>query len=350
MDQSRERNAISHGFGLVIAVLLFHGSAVAQSGQLARCERHFYQGAPPAHDTGHEMSGGAQFVCKGFQSHTFFALSYNGIRRAPDWVAYRLGQDRLGPKACRTKSRMDWRTFFGMCRVSTSGKKRCSEVFFSDHDLQQRRIELLGPRAYSGTGFDRGHQAPAAAFGWHACGWFRTFTMANMSPQRPNLNRKSWKDLEDSTRYWAVTKGEVFVVTGPIYVKVAGQHPWLKHNKEHVPHLEHPGLETVKSKADIPTASYKVIVDARSEETIAFVIPNGSETLPWRKMAVKVSLVEKWTGLRFSIPEGRRDAGPNLEQWPEAPSRWVRRPCADGSGPTAPEEVKGADARKSCLR
>jgi endonuclease G len=43
-----------------------------------------------------------------------------------------------------------------------------------------------------------------------------TFFMSNMSPQAPSFNRGIWAKLEEKVRSWAVTYGEIFVVTGPV--------------------------------------------------------------------------------------------------------------------------------------
>ena len=332
---------------IALLVTLVGGGAYSEEAALKQCKEHFFESRAPVVSI-RQNSNSPEILCKEYEDDTFFALSYNPVRKAPDWVAYRLGVDDLGPRACRTKSRKDWARFFGMCR---DGNNKCTEVYYPDNDLKKRGLEdLLKSSSYRGTGFDRGHQAPAAAFAWHGCGWFRTYSMANMSPQRGSLNQNSWKHLEESVLFWSVTKGEVFVVTGPVYKNVSKKHPWLldNNNAKHKRHLEFPGLEMSDNQADIPTASYKVIVDRINSKAIAFVIPNGSEKLPWREMAVKISLVERLTDLMFSVPEDQRNSSPDLVHWQEATPGWRERPCEDGLKPIAPNTIKGKSGRELC--
>ena len=335
-----------------IGTLFLAQAALAHGDSIEACKEHFYLGVPPSFNAKHENREEARFVCKEYKGTSFYALSYNHERRAADWVAYRLGVDKLGPNTCRTKSRQAWQKFFGMCSKSKSGELNCRDVFFSDNDLEEQGLEnLLPSNPYSGTRFDRGHQAPAAAIAWHGCGWFLSFSTANISPQAKNLNRESWKELEEAARYWAVTKGVLFVVTGPIYLNIDRELPWFKgkDKSKRIDHLEHPGLEMVRNKADIPTASYKVFVEPNSAASIAFVIANGSEILPWREMAVDVSLVERLTNLEFSLPANQDERPSDLAEWPEPPpGGWMSRGCEDGSEPFATEEIKGKEGRAVC--
>lgn len=309
---------------------------------LEGCESHFPDGTlknAPAHAPGHEMAGKATLLCKDFGEASFFALAYNEERRASDWVAYRLSVEQLGPKACRTKSRKDWRVFhYGNPRT---------EKFFRDADLKGAGTDgLLSGSSYRGTRFDRGHQAPGAAFGWHACGWYRTFTMANMSPQRPNLNQKSWQKLEDAVRFWAVELGEIYVVTGPFYERFPAKSfaPFKDGGEGDFRHIETPGLAIERNGADIPTGSYKVVFAPASGErparALGFLLPNSSQLLPWTDFALPVEALEGLTKLSFGLPpevKGKSD----LEAWPLPDGKWVERPCADGSLPVAPAAVEG---------
>ena len=315
------------------------------------CREHFFEGIEPTYKEEHENKEVAVILCKKYRNYNFFALSYNNTRKAADWTAYRLSVENLGPNACRTKSRMHWKQFFGMCKKNI---KICTEVFYKDNDLINLNLdELLSGAAYSGTGFDRGHQAPAAAFAWNGCGWFHTFTMANISPQRKSLNRNSWKKLEKAVLYWAVSKGNLFVVTGPIYKAVHKIHPWLedkKNAKNHKEHLEYPGLEMIRNGADIPTASYKVIVDPEHNRAVAFLIPNGSTIVPWREMVVQVSLVEELTGLTFSVPSNQKNkTNLDLIHWPTVPKDWKQNSCEDQSTSIVPA-IGGKKGRENCLQ
>lgn len=107
---------------------------------------------------------------------------------------------------------------------------------------------------YRGSGFDRGHMAPAADMLTDQ-GMFESFFMTNMVPQvGPNMNRGIWADLEAMVRKWSVARGEVHVVTGPIF---EGQVAAIG-----------------TTQVWVPTSIYKVVLDPRTLESIAFIIPN----------------------------------------------------------------------------
>lgn len=71
---------------------------------------------------------------------------------------------------------------------------------------------------YTGTGYDRGHLAPAGAMKWSVEAMSESFFMTNMAPQVGNgFNRHIWKSLEQRMRRWACERGVLYVVTGPLY-------------------------------------------------------------------------------------------------------------------------------------
>jgi endonuclease G len=107
---------------------------------------------------------------------------------------------------------------------------------------------------YRGSGFDRGHMAPAADMLTEQ-GMYESFFMSNMVPQvGPNMNRGIWADLENMVRKWSVSRSFVLVTTGPIF---EGQ------------------ISTIgTSQVWVPTATYKIVLDPKTFESIAFIIPN----------------------------------------------------------------------------
>jgi len=59
---------------------------------------------------------------------------------------------------------------------------------------------------YEKSGYDQGHQFPAQDASCNVTDETECFYFTNMVPQRPNLNRITWKDLEVYTRKLAVTQ------------------------------------------------------------------------------------------------------------------------------------------------
>src|SRR5690606_30581000 len=70
---------------------------------------------------------------------------------------------------------------------------------------------------YVGSGFDRGHLAPAADMKVSHTAMSESFYLSNMSPQAPSFNRGGWKKLESLIRNWVLAEGQMFVVTGSIF-------------------------------------------------------------------------------------------------------------------------------------
>ncbi|WP_240922343.1 DNA/RNA non-specific endonuclease [Oleiagrimonas sp. C23AA] len=69
---------------------------------------------------------------------------------------------------------------------------------------------------YTNSGYDRGHMAPAADPGSPAAEK-ETFSMENVVPQTPTLNRGEWEKIEVHTRDMAKQYGSVYVVSGPMF-------------------------------------------------------------------------------------------------------------------------------------
>jgi len=68
-----------------------------------------------------------------------------------------------------------------------------------DRSLKSRAFRVFnGFRTsdYTNTGFDRGHLAPADTFSFSDSAYYDTYSLANVVPMKPSLNRQAWKYLE----------------------------------------------------------------------------------------------------------------------------------------------------------
>lgn len=73
------------------------------------------------------------------------------------------------------------------------------------------------PTQYAGTGYDKGHMAPAGDAS-SIKEMYETFLMTNMTPQKPTLNREAWRMLEEHTRQLlAKSKSDMYVLNIAIY-------------------------------------------------------------------------------------------------------------------------------------
>ena len=184
--------------------------------------------------------------------HTHYSLGYSEENEQALWVAYELTSDELVARYERTDN------------------------FREDPDVSTGSASLLD---YEGSGYDRGHLAPAADMSFSSTAMSESFYLSNMSPQVPGFNRGVWKRLEEQVRGWAEAKGAIYVITGSI---IGSNDPEIGAN----------GVE-------IPSQYYKVLLDEESQQTIGFVLKNESSSGELLSFAVPVDEVEKMTGLDF---------------------------------------------------
>lgn len=123
--------------------------------------------------------------------HMGYTLSYNNDFRVPNWVAYELLESD----------------------VITAYRSR--EDSFEPDPLVKGRQAY--DRDYVGSGYDRGHMAPAADMRWSSQTMKECFYLSNVCPQNHNLNSGAWNDLEKQVRYEARYYKSVWVVCGPMF-------------------------------------------------------------------------------------------------------------------------------------
>ena len=147
--------------------------------------------------------------------------------------------------------------------------------FFADARLPGAERAQLAD--YKGSGFDRGHMAPAANMPT-AQAMAQSFSLANMVPQAPVNNQRSWAGIEKATRQYVMrAKGDVYVITGPVY----GSQP-----------------ETVgPGKVWVPKYLYKLVYDATSERAWAHWIENNNQARAGKPISYE-ELVRR-TGIEF---------------------------------------------------
>ena len=188
--------------------------------------------------------------------HTGYTLSYNEEAEQPSWVAYELTRDEAFGDAAEREDN------FREDRAVRTGSATLDD--------------------YRGSGYDRGHMAPAADFKWSEEAMSDTFYLSNMSPQDGGLNRGLWADLEAIVRQMAVDNGKVYVVTGPV--------------------LTDGPFETIgESKVIVPHQYYKVVLDYTDPDikAIGFVLPNEKCEEDIEYYVRSVDEVEELTGLDF---------------------------------------------------
>ena len=192
-------------------------------------------------------------------SHTGYSLLFNDKHKQASWVAYELTSEETNKLFDRT------------------------DKFLTDPLIKSGTATDAD---YAGSGYDRGHLAPASDMGWSSATMAESFYYSNMSPQIPGFNRGIWKKLEELVRTWAIENDALYIVTGPILTF---------------------GLPTIgPDKVSIPRYFYKVILDYTEPglNGIGFILPNAGSSLPLQEFAVTIDSVEKLTGIDFypSLP------------------------------------------------
>ncbi|MDD2271128.1 MAG: DNA/RNA non-specific endonuclease [Desulfuromonadaceae bacterium] len=187
------------------------------------CPEHFANGQAPDL-INQKLSSKSKDIC-----YSAFALKHSGITRTPLYAAEHLSIDSLS---------------------HAKGLKR-SNKFYPDPNLfSSDRAEL---RHYARSGYDRGHVAPAGDMpspgSKQEC-----FTLANMIPQVPSVNRGVWEGVESSVRKLAKARGDLYIVTGPIY---SGN-----------------SIQRIGGAVMVPTQTFKAVYDPSRNEAGAYLVDN----------------------------------------------------------------------------
>lgn len=183
---------------------------------------------------------------------------------------------------------------------------RKHSTFLEDDAVPPKFRGLL--KDYFRSGYDRGHQVPAADAKWSQKAMDETFYLSNMCPQvGEGFNRDYWAHFEDFCRRLTVKYPSVRIVTGPLYLP----------RKDPVDNKWYVKYEMIGSPPSVavPTHFYKVIFaeDGRVGGNVAlgaFVLPNApiSNDKPITDFEVPVEAVERASGLEFAskLPPQRR--------------------------------------------
>ena len=204
--------------------------------------------------------------------HTYYSLSYSEQHEQAEWVFYEIKKEKILGIFSRT------------------------DDFRIDKKISTNSATLSD---YKGSGFDRGHLAPAHDFSFNKNAISESFYMSNMSPQDPSFNRGVWGNLEKLVRSWG-NNSSVYVVTGPI---LSSCNSYIGNNK-----------------VCVPEYYYKVIYDPSESKMIAFILPNikGNQDLDY--YVCTVDNLEKKTNIDFfpileNTLENRLESEIDKENW-----------------------------------
>lgn len=174
----------------------------------------------------------------------------------------------------------------------------CNKRRGNFHEEEQiAAMHRASPVDYDHSGYDKGHMAPAEDFALDPAEMSDSFSMANMAPQLPGLNRAEWEHLEETVRAWAFARGELTIFVGPV-----------------IP--DHPKTIGADHVA-VPSAFWKVIWDRNKSEALAFMMPQRAiakgDLKPWE---TTIADIEKAAGVELPVENIDPTAKPAL--WPSS--------------------------------
>lgn len=197
--------------------------------------------------------------CSGSQlelaDRTYFQLCYDASHKVASWVGYELKPEHLHGSASRPSH------------------------FRSDRELAHVSANDVD---YRGSGYSRGHLAPALDFAWSERAINATFLLSNAAPQLQSVNTSVWVRVENWVRQVAAESDAVYVFTGVLF----GDNP-----------------STIGAgQVAVPSHFFKVFlaVSGAEKRMYAAIVPNarlGGQ--PVSAFLTTVNAVENLTGLDF---------------------------------------------------
>lgn len=244
-------------FSVLIAVVLtwFTIDASAQTTQLPprpieECQHHVPFGLPTINNANLTL------ICR-----IGFILAHDNNARIAAWVSYSLNSTNL--LSCNERN----------------------DAFVADRSLRRGfRAEVSD---YYNSGYDMGHIANNADLAWNPVAARESFILSNIAPQLPNLNRGLWRQLEAATRSWAFNRQTIIIIySGPVYDNQTS-------------------LRIGRNGVVVPSAFYKILIDASTGETLAFLFPHRSRLTGLTNVQTTVMHIEEVTGFVFHTPDDK---------------------------------------------
>jgi endonuclease G len=216
--------------------------------EFSECRHFFVNGQLPVIQHKQELQ--LRAIC--FSS---FAVMHSGKSHTPLYAAEKLSKETL---------------------LAAKNNQRTNK-FFAETRLP--RIERAELEDYNGSGFDRGHMAPAGDMATQET-MAQSFSLANMVPQAPVNNRKAWASIEKATRKYVMrASGDVYVITGPVFDSVP---------------------DTIgESKVWIPKYLFKLVYDPGTGRSWAHWIENTDQARPDKPISY-AELVQR-TGVNYIL-------------------------------------------------
>jgi endonuclease G len=208
-----------------------------------------------------------------------YVAGYDTRLKIPVWVQYRMTRESsLDDTFVRTNS------------------------FDDDTAVHEDGRAYNGDYNVVGDGYARGHMAPADDMLWSAEAEDESNLLTNVAPQiGGGYNSSVWLRVEKAVRDFAERRGDVTVITGPVFTVREYDDPVMNQ-----PETPRQVLYNVlgENNVAVPTAFFKIIVDMADParpDVIAFLIPHRDTDTPEERALEQylcsVDDIERATGL-----------------------------------------------------
>ncbi len=237
--------------GVLVASSFSHLISPPAAAQNATCQKHFVEGKAPS------------FIRASLQQSTAglcyeaFAVMHSGVSRTPLWSAEHLTR----------------------ASIADAKEVRRKDAFHAEEALPPAvRAELYD---YARSGYDRGHMAPAADMPTEEA-QHQSFSLANIVPQDRENNQHLWSAIEGATRHLANQRGEIYVITGPLF--------------------EGERIQRINGRVFVPTHVFKAVYDPAKREGAAWLAPNAAGDA---YQVISLAELEKRTGINLfpAVPD-----------------------------------------------
>jgi len=201
-----------------------------------------------------------------------YALSYNNDKGYPNWVSWHLD--------------LSWK----------GNAKRCN--CFSAEETLPNGFFKASSNSYAKSGFDRGHLCPSEDRDATPEDNAATFTMSNMVPQSPNLNRITWVALEKYCQDLITQDYELYIIAGAYGIGGEGSKGYSEYLNQ--------------GKINVPAHCWKIIVLLKNgtndlqrvnsnTKVIAVDMPNNNSVklFPWEHYRTTIDNIEQKTNFNF---------------------------------------------------
>ena len=235
----------------------------AITGVKAPCENLVFGGFPRKEP----IVNGTFFICR----KESYVLNLDPRRKTPEWVAEDLAATNL------------------------NSPDKFEKINDSRPDPLLPRSAQAKLNDYIGTGYKELLLASPNDFKYNDVAYSHSYYLSNAVPQYPGQS-VTWRALNTAVRELAKTRGELYIISGPVYVSGVGL-GWIGVPDD----INASGNRANIGKIEVPTDLFKILIDPKRHQSIAFLIPNtATYGAPLSSFVVSIAQIEQLTQMRIA--------------------------------------------------